>query len=157
MITQQQLVPIVLGGLAIATAIPSLGSLGKMGGELQAMRAEASRISNRSNTLQLAQQETEESAAIADIRYRDSCLPVVDLESQQHYVSLVEGKPVIDSVSGEPLPGGTVVCDAHGNTAVLVAEDGKAVARHFAYTGDRDLINHRLGAYTGANYTQPSR
>lgn len=153
----QNTVALAIGGLTVLTAIPSLGNLGGMAGNLQEMRQEAARISDRSHTLQLAQQETESAAAIANIRYRESCLPVVDLASQQHYVSLVEGKPVIDSVSGVPLPAGTVVCDAHGNTAVLVLEGSTAVARHFAYTGDRTLIQHRLGAYIGASYTQPSR
>lgn len=142
----------------VATAAPSLGGLQGFTREVNQARTEAQRIGGDMTALKLAQQEAQQKAAMANQRYQAGCLPVVS-DDQSRYVTLVKNKTVVDSASGAPLPAGTIVCDAHGNTAILVDDDQvpdtPAVAQIFAYTGDKAIIQHRLSNYQGAAYTMP--
>lgn len=146
------------GLLLIGTAVPSLGGLKGFTSEVNAARSEAKRIGQETTQLTLSQQEATQKAAIANQRYQQGCIPVVSPDQSQ-YVTLVKNKPVVDNASKAPLPAGSVVCDAHGNTAMLVDDDQvadtPAVAQAFAFTGDKAIIQTRLNSYQGAAYSMP--
>ncbi|MBD2261123.1 hypothetical protein [Pseudanabaena sp. FACHB-2040] len=151
---------LLFAGLVALTAIPSLGNLKSFSGEVARARAEADRIGQDMTELQLAQQEAEQKAAIADERYRTGVVPVVDLATQGHYVTLSKNQPVLDSLTRQPLPAGTVVADANGNTGVLVDDDNDpttpAVVQKMAFTGNRQLVQDALAQYGGASYGLPT-
>lgn len=147
------------GGVVLVSAIPSLGSLGQLSGQINEARTEAKRISGDMVELRLSQQEAEQKAAIAIQRYEKGCIPVVS-DDQARYVTLIENRPVIDTSSRVSLPAGSLVCDAHGNTAELVDDDGDAttpaIAQSFAFTGRKEVIDFRLQQYQGASYSMPN-
>jgi len=147
-----------LGGVVLVSAIPSLGNLGQLSGQISEARSEAKRINADMVELKLSQQEAEQKAAVAIQRYEGGCIPVVSPDQRQ-YVSLIEDRPVIDTSSGVPLPAGSLVCDAHGNTAELVDHDGdpttEAIAQSFAFTGRKEVIEFRLKQFKGARYSMP--
>jgi len=76
---------------------------------------------------------------------------VVSMSHPDHYTSLSEGQPVLDRVRKTPLPKGTIVCDANGNTArIVLGINKKPVVGEVAFTGDRTVVetarkrhNHR--------------
>ncbi|QFS50845.1 hypothetical protein [Nostoc sphaeroides] len=68
------------------------------------------------------------------------------------YVTIVQGKVIIDRITLDPLPKGSVVCDANGNTGVI-GDGGKVAA--IAFTGNRDLVATRLKRFRGGTYSQP--
>lgn len=149
---------LLLGGAVLISAIPSLGGLGQLSGQISEARTEAKRISADMVELKLSQQEAEQKAAVAIKRYEYGCIPVVSPDQRQ-YVSLIENSPVVDTSSGVPLPAGSLVCDAHGNTAELVDDDSDpttaAIAQSFAFTGRKEVIEFRLQQYQGARYSMP--
>lgn len=151
----QNTITAALGGLALLTALPSLGNLGGAASSLTAIREEAARVSDRANELALIEQETAAAAAVAESRY-GSCIPIVDQATGASYVSIIEGSPVLDRVTLHPLPTGAVVCDYWGTTAILAPnEEGIPVASHLAFTGTREIVEARLGAFAGATAVQP--
>lgn len=146
----------LIAGVAFLTALPSLGGLFQSTGNMNQLRTEAARLQERSHVLQLTQQEIAAADEIARHRFEHGCIPVVapDLEN---YASLVDGQPVVDRTTGVPLPIGTVVCDAHGNTGVMVPDQsGSPVVGAMAYTGDRAVVQARLAQFQGASYSQPT-
>jgi hypothetical protein len=142
----------------LLTAVPSLGNFRDFTSSVGEARADAKRIGQDMTELQLSQQEAEQKNAIAVERYRSGCLPVVTPDQSQ-YVSLVLNSPVIDSASGAPIPVGSVVCDANGNTGVIVDDDQDettpGVTQKMAFTGDKAIITWRLDQYQGASYSLP--
>ncbi len=152
---KQNAVSIALVGLALLTALPSLRGLVNGVGGYTALRNEARAVIDRANSLALVEQDRAAAAAIAESRY-GSCIPIVDMPTGASYVSLVEGLPVVDRVSGHPLPTGAVVCDWHGTTAILAPNgEGVPVATALAFTGNRAVVEARLSQFTGAVATQP--
>ncbi|QFS51309.1 hypothetical protein GXM_08803 [Nostoc sphaeroides CCNUC1] len=93
-----------------------------------------------------------EQATIADARYKTGCLPIVATVYPHKYVTIVQGKVIQDRITRNPLPRGTVVCDANGNTGVI-ADRGEVEA--IAFTGNRDLVATRLKRFRGGTYSQP--
>lgn len=73
---------------------------------------------------------------VAESRFNDGCTLVVGLETPDRYVSLGQS-PVLDPTNKQPLPAGTVVCDANGNTGIL---DADGVPKLLAQTADRTVI-----------------
>ena len=154
MITQNT-VTAALGGLAVLTALPSLGNLGGAASSLTAIRQEAARVGDRANALALIEQESAAAAAVAESRYA-SCIPIVDQATGASYVSIIEGSPVLDRVTLHPLPTGAIICDYWGSTAILAPnEEGIPVATALAFTGDRAVVEARLDAFAGAVAVQP--
>ena len=153
-----RLIHIFFGLDLVAAAIPSLGGVQNFSGEVNQARFEAKRLGQDMTELKLSQQEAMQKAEVAAQRYRDGCIPVVSSDQTQ-YVTLVKNKPVVDNASKVPLPAGSVVCDAHGNTAMLVDDDQvpdtAAVAQAFAFTGNKAIVQHRLNSYQGAAYSMP--
>ena len=70
--------------------------------------------------LHTSEEAAEAQAAIALQRYKDGCVMVVAMSHPGFYTSLTEGEPVLDRIRKKPLPVGTIVCDANGNTAKIV-------------------------------------
>lgn len=76
----------------------------------------------REFTLQQQQQRhADQSRAIAEERYADGCTLVYLLDGAGQVISLFEGMQVVDSLTRQPLPEGTTVCDPNGATSVLGA------------------------------------
>lgn len=145
-------------GATVASAIPSIGNFQNFSSDVQQARVEADRIGKDMTELKLAQQEQEQKELIALERYQQGCLPVVD-SSGANYVTLVLNMPVIDRASGHPLPVGSIVCDAHGNTGVIVDDDTDhttpGVVQRMAFTGDRQAIDVALSQFSPAHYATP--
>jgi hypothetical protein len=143
----------------IGTAIPSVSNLGNFASKVTTARAEADRIGQDMTELQLSQQEQTQKNEVAIARYQEGCLPVVSAD-QAAYVSLVLNLPVIDISSGQPIPVGSTVCDANGNTGVITDDDSDpstpGVTQKMAFTGDKSIVDWRLGQYQGAAYFMPS-
>ncbi|WOD37297.1 hypothetical protein [Nodosilinea sp. E11] len=143
----------------IGTAIPSMSNLGNFASNVNTARAEAGRIGADMTELTLSQQEQAQKNEVAIARYQAGCIPVVSAD-QQRYVSLVLNLPVLDSASGQPIPVGSTVCDAHGNTGVIVDDDSDpntpGVTQKIAFTGDKAIVDWRLNQYQGAAYYMPS-
>lgn len=111
-------------------------------------------VTAQRRSLELQLQTEKEQAAIANERYK-SCLPVVGNErhGNTHYFSGIKpDTPINDRITNKPLVKGTVICDAHGQTAVI-GDNG--IPQKFAYTGNRDVIKSRLNRFRGSSYSQP--
>ena len=108
----------------------------------------------KANILERQLEFEQRQAVVAEKRY-ESCLPVVgeSLKNGTHYFSgLREGDIPTDRITGEPLPTGTILCDANGTTGVI-DEGGKL--GFLAYTGNRNIIQARLNRFRGSQFSQP--
>lgn len=65
---------LLLGGAVLISAIPSLGNLGQLSGQISEARTEAKRISSDMVELKLSQQEAEQKASVAIQRYEGGWL-----------------------------------------------------------------------------------
>lgn len=100
------------------------------------------RQQTRDITLQQQQQRhSQQEREIAEQRYEDGCLLVYALDEQGNVISLFEGMRVVDSITNQPKPDGTPVCDPHGATSVL--EDGGRVGV-IAVTPNTALVNELI-------------
>jgi hypothetical protein len=138
-------------GLAGLAAIPSLGNAQGILGDFQDMREQSQQDIADYSRLMLEQEAVLATAEIANQRYSAGCQPVVDWE-QIHYVSLIENEVVLDPITKFPIPAGTVVCDANGNTAIIRNNaEGWPVAQSFAFTGDQGIVRRRLSQFPQFN------
>lgn len=99
-------------------------------------------------------------AAVAEARYKNGCTIVVAVNSPRNLATLVEGEPVLDRTTKKPLPAGTVVCDANGQTGVIISNEQKQlVVGHLAFTGDRSLALVLIRKIHGAKvfYVTPEK
>jgi hypothetical protein len=109
----------------------------------------------RNGELQATLISSENQAKIADQRYTNGCLILL---YKGQMTALSQGKPVYDSVTGKPLPKGTVVCDGYGLTAVLEPRDfdgdGKyePVITQEAFTGNSEVIGNAIKSNRRVNY-----
>lgn len=142
-------------GLASVIAIIlSMPSLRKYQDQMAVIRNEVADISGKSQKLERELEFEQSQAKVANERYK-LCLPVVGktFRNGTHYFTgLREGEIPQDRVTGQPLPTGTIVCDAHGTTAVI---NNQGQVTSTAYTGDRDLIQSRLKRFRYSMYSQP--
>lgn len=106
--------------------------------------------------LRASQQTTEAQAEIANDRYNNGCVMVVAMKDPKSYTSLSENQPVLDRVRKTPLPPGTIVCDANGNTGKIVLIDGQPVVGEMAFTGNKNLVTHARKRFT-ARYALPNQ
>ncbi|MBW4463623.1 MAG: hypothetical protein KME47_25775 [Nodosilinea sp. WJT8-NPBG4] len=143
----------------VGTAIPSVSNLGNFASKVTTARAEASRIGDDMTELTLSQQEQAQKNEVAIARYQDGCIPVVSAD-QLRYVSLMLNTPVLDSATNHPIPVGSIVCDAHGNTGVITDDDRDpntpGLTQKMAFTGDKAIVDWRMNQYQGAAYYMPS-
>jgi hypothetical protein len=143
-----------VGGLALlVTAVPSIGGGAGMVGEFNEMRQESLSNATDHSRLLLEKDNLLALAELAVSRYESGCLPVVD-RSQEHYVSLIEGQPVTDSITEHPVPMGTTVCDANGNTGIIGTGN---VVTNVAFTGDREVVLRRLSEFQRFEYGMPAQ
>ena len=106
--------------------------------------------------LRVSQQQTQMQAEIANEPYQNGCLIVVTIADPTQLTSLNEGQPVLDGASKVPLPLGTIVCDAHGNTAKIIPDaNGNPVAGEIAFTGNREIVESARNK-SQARYTLPT-
>lgn len=97
-------------------------------------------------------------AQIASNRYKAGCVMVVAMKSPQDYTSLTEGQPVLDRVRKKPLPAGTVVCDANGNTGVLEpGVDDTPVVGSMAFTGNQSVVEAARNRNKSTRYALPNQ
>lgn len=137
--------------LALATMF-SWGDIQKKGEEWGKAKAIANENAFSISTLE---QQVELEKAQSDIavgRYKSGCLPIVANVFPHKYITLVKGKVIKDRITKAPLPAGTVVCDANGNTGVI---DERGAPDAIAFTGNRDAILLRLNRFRGGTFSQP--
>jgi len=106
--------------------------------------------------LRASQQSAQNQALIAKQRYEEGCVMVVAMKDPKSFTSLEAGKPVIDRVRKTPLPVGSMVCDANGNTAKIVQGKDKPVVGDIAFTGNRTVIE-QARKRAKARYTLPNQ
>jgi hypothetical protein len=99
-------------------------------------------------------------AEVAEERYKAGCLILADKDGR--FINLQQGQTVVDPVKGTPLAKYTVVCDASGNTGVLLPRDfdgdGRktTVAADIAFTGNRSIVEKAINkAVNRSNYASP--
>lgn len=142
---------IVAGVIAIGLSYPSFQ---RHQARIEQDKAAINQITTQRRELQIQYESEKEQAEIANKRYK-TCLPVVGqaMRNGTHYFSgIQQGIVIHDRVTNKPLVKGTVICDAHGQTAVIGAD---GTPQHFAYTGDRNVIQARLKRFRGSQYSQP--
>lgn len=144
-------------GLGVCFAL----SAGNIKANMETLSQTQARV--RENTayemkLRASEQAAQAQAEIAEERYKSGCVFVVASNDPNSYTSLTEGQAVLDKVRGKPLPIGTVVCDANGNTARIINGVDKPVAGEIAFTGNQDVVDAaRQKRRSKAKYSQPSQ
>lgn len=126
----------IIGCLALSS-----GNISKTMNSMAQVRDLAQKNNQADMLLHTSQEAASSQAEIADLRYQTGCVMVVSMNHPDTYTSLTEGQPVLDRVRKTPLPVGTVVCDANGNTARIVQGlDKTPVVGELAFTGSRQLV-----------------
>lgn len=140
--------PVAAGAIALMTLAAALNfpTIAKNMEATGRVREKALVNSEVNQQLQATSLFTEQQAAIAEQRYSAGCVLVVATNDPSKFTSLSEGQPVLDAVRGVPLPTGTVVCDAFGNTARIIDQDGNPVAGEFAFTGNKQVVEDAIAA-----------
>jgi hypothetical protein len=145
---------LLFGGLLIVGGIASIPSIQKHQARIDLIRDDIKAREAKSEALLRQLQYEQRQAEVANKRYK-SCLPVVGNEYRNgthYFTGLKDGDKPKDRITGKVLPTGTVICDAHGTTAVI---DDNGAATYTAYTGDRDVVQARLNRFRGSQYSQP--
>ncbi|MEO1761734.1 MAG: hypothetical protein AAFR83_07135 [Cyanobacteria bacterium J06629_18] len=145
---------LIFGGLLVIGAIASIPSIQKHQARTDLIRADIKARESRAEALLRQFEYEQRQAEVANKRYK-SCLPVVGKEYRNgthYFTGLKEGDKPSDRITGDYLPTGTVICDAHGTTAVI-NQDG--AVSYTAYTGDRDVVQARLKRFKNSQYSQP--
>jgi hypothetical protein len=143
---------IVFGALIGASLLYSSGDIQRNMGAISDIKQSIAENSKQQTILEQQLEFEKEQATIADSRYESGCLPIVATVYPHKYVTIVQGKVIKDRITLNPLPKGTVVCDANGNTGVIALR-GEVAA--IAFTGNRDLVATRLKRFRGGTYSQP--
>jgi hypothetical protein len=143
---------IIFGALVGASLIYSSGDIQRNMGAITDIKQSIAQNSKQQTLLEQQFEFEKQQAIIADARYRTGCLPIVATVYPHKYVTIVQGKVIQDRITLNPLPKGTVVCDANGNTGVI-GDGGEVEA--IAFTGNRDLVATRLKRFRGGTYSQP--
>lgn len=141
-------------GLVFAALVFSIPALEKHQKRVNLIRSEIKQREALTEKLERQLNYEKRQARIANERYK-SCLPIVGTEyrNETHYfIGLKKGDMPKDRITGKQLPSGTVVCDAHGNTAVV---NKKGTVSYLAFTGDRNIVQSRLSRFRGSQYSQP--
>jgi hypothetical protein len=145
---------LVFGGLILTALAVSTPSLEKHQARVNLIRDEIKQREAVAEKLERQLNYEQRQARVANKRY-ESCLPVVDdiYNNGTHYFTGIrEGDKPKDKITRKNLPTGTIICDAHGNTAVI---DRNGAVNFLAFTGDRDVIQKRLSRFRGSQYSQP--
>ncbi len=150
--------------VSIGFAVAIAGCFALNSGEIQKNMAtvgEARKIAQmnaaKDMELRLSQQQAQMQSEIAIERYQAGCVLVVTKEDPNTFTSLSEGQPVIDSKRETPLPAGTIVCDANGNTGKIVKSDrGEEVVGEMAFTGNAQIVSSARQRASQVRYVLPT-
>ncbi|MCC5632556.1 hypothetical protein LC613_33640 [Nostoc sphaeroides CHAB 2801] len=118
---------IIFGTLIGVSLLYSSGDIQRNMGAITDIKQSIAQNSNHLTILEQQLEFEKEQAIIANSRYKSGCLPIVATVYPHKYVTIVQGKVIFDRITLNPLPKGTVVCDANGNTGVI-ADGGKVEA-----------------------------
>ncbi|MEH2279536.1 MAG: hypothetical protein V7K40_33365 [Nostoc sp.] len=143
---------IVFGALIRASLVYSSGDIQRNMGAIADIKQSIAQNSTQQTMLEQQFEFEKEQATIADARYKSGCLPIVATVYRHKYVTIVAGKVIFDRITLNPLPKGTVVCDANGNTGVI---GDQGAVDGIAFTSNRDLVATRLKRFRGGTYSQP--
>jgi hypothetical protein len=143
---------IVFSALIGASLVYSSGDIQRNMGAISDIKQSIAQNSKQQTILEQQLEFEKEQAIIADARYKSGCLPIVATVYPHKYVTIVNGKVIFDRITHSPLPKGTVVCDANGNTGVI---GNQGAVEAIAFTGNRDLVATRLKRFRGGTYSQP--
>ena len=147
---------LIFTGLAIGSTVLSYPNIQENNRHMAMLRSQIAANNQKVESLEQNLEFEKAQAKIAETRYANGCIPVVYRLDPGKYVSLQEEKPVVDQVTKEPLPVGSVVCDSQGNTGTIIEfSDGTSGVSHMAFTGNRKIVTFRLKNYKGAKYSQP--
>lgn len=149
---------IVFGFLIAASLVVSRNDISRNMRSLEVTKNVIATNNEQQSLLEETARHEAEQAKVAESRYRKGCVIVVAVKDPSKFVTLVEEQPVLDATSKHPLPVGTVVCDAHGNTGVLVkgVDETQSVVSHMAFTGDHELVKGYLKRSPKTRYSQPN-
>lgn len=145
---------LMFGGLIAAAVLLSIPSLQNHQSRINSIRYEIKQRESDAEKLERQLSYEQRQASVANKRY-ESCIPVVGStyrNGTHYFTGIKEGDNPKDKISGENLPTGTILCDAHGNTGVI---DSSGLIAYVAFTGDRDVIQSRLSRFRGSQYSQP--
>lgn len=143
-----------LGGIALSLAL-SQGNIRQNADAIGNVRSIAQQNAASQMELQATEQSAQQRAKIAVSRYQSGCVMVVASNAPNQFTTLSEGQPVLDAVRRSPLPVGSVVCDALGNSAVIApGANGQPVATQMAFTGDRAIVKAAMDRIN-AQYNAP--
>ena len=150
-------IPTAFGAGIVASLLISQGNIRENARTLGEVREIAQANAANEMRLRASQQASEGQAEIAEQRYQEGCLVVVAQSDPAAFTSLTEGQPVLDRIRKTPLPLGTLVCDAYGNTGKIVPDSqGNPVVGELAFTGNKELA--RLATKdASARYELPSQ
>lgn len=146
---------LILGSLAISSNDIKY-NLQAISAVKQNVRENNEKIQELEKTSDFVKQQAE----IAEGRYEAGCLILVGKNGKP--INLEQGQIVVDPTRNTPLPKFTVVCDANGNTGVLLPRDfdgdGRktTVVADTAFTGNRAVIEKALEtAKNRSSYANP--
>ena len=142
-------------GICICLALSS-GNIKSNLGTVAQVQESVRENSKQEWQLRASQQAAQAQAEIAEERYRNGCVMVVAMSDPKSFTTLSEGQPVIDRVRRKPLPSGTIVCDANGNTAKIVLGVDRLVVGEIAFTGNQEVIQAARKRST-ARYALPNQ
>ncbi|WP_445634497.1 hypothetical protein NSTC745_06320 [Nostoc sp. DSM 114161] len=145
------MVAVFFFGLCVCFALSS-GNIKSQWNAAAILQQKAQENTSKQWNLALSQQQAEEAAKIAEARYTKGCKLVVSKKSPNNFTTLTEGKSIFDRARNAPLPVGTVVCDAYGNTAKIV--EGEVVGE-IAFTGNQAVID-KVVKRSKAKYSSPN-
>jgi len=150
----------IFAGLACVMALVGHADIQKQMDSLSSDRARIAESTAKTRQLVESAEAESERAKVAIQRYQDGCTIVVAVSSPKDLATLSKGEPVLDRITKNPLPEGTVVCDINGSTAVLKSNSqGVPVADDFAFTGNRELALSLVKKIHGAKvfYNTPEK
>lgn len=145
----------LLSGIGISTLL-SAGNISQNASTIARVRSLTQENSLFQMQLQASEQAKQQRAKVAESRYQSGCVMVVASNDPNSFTTISEGQPVIDSVRRVPLPVGTVVCDAQGNTGEIIQGARLPVVSRIAFTGNRELVKAAMQRIN-AHYTVPQQ
>jgi hypothetical protein len=148
-----------LFGIGIISCLAlSSGNVAQQMQSMDQIRELAQQNSAKEMKLRATEDFMNQQAEIASNRYKAGCVMVVAMKSPTEYTTLSEGQPVLDRVRKKPLPAGTVVCDANGNTGILESgPDGTPVVGSMAFTGNLTVVEAARNRNKSTRYALPNQ
>lgn len=132
---------------SVFAAVLIVGGLITSQGTIRENQVNAESIRQQRSQITLSNQHQAISDQTAKSRYQSGCVPIVDVQTQQP-INLTDGMVIVDPITHAPLPVGTVVCDASGNTGVVApGVNGEPAVGQIAFTGDREIVQESVDSW----------